>query len=51
LPTATYLARELERSAVEDHCIDNVDRSAQEVAREALRLAGWLDPTGAGKRR
>jgi DNA polymerase III delta prime subunit len=48
LDTATYLAHKLERSPVEDHCIDNVDRTARDVAREALRLAGWLDIRQAG---
>lgn len=46
LDAATYLAQKLERSPVEDYCIDTVERVARDVAREALRLAGWLDPTG-----
>ena len=46
LNAAIYLAQKLERSPVEDHCIDNVERTARDVAREALRFAGWLDTTG-----
>jgi hypothetical protein len=43
LEAASHLVDALERSSVEDFCIDNVDRPAHEVAAEALRLAGWLD--------
>jgi hypothetical protein len=42
LEAAAYLVEALERSPVEDFCIENVDRPAQEVAADALRLAGWL---------
>jgi broad-specificity NMP kinase len=41
---AVHLAQALEREPVEDYTIDTVDRSAREVAAEALRLAGWLEP-------
>ena len=44
LEAAEYLADALERSRVEDFCIDNVDRPARDVAEEALHLAGWLPP-------
>ncbi len=42
---ATHLSDKLERTVVEDHCIDTADRSAREVAEQALRLVGWLSPT------
>jgi hypothetical protein len=44
LAAAARLANELQRSTVEDHRIDTVDRSAREVAADVLRLARWLDP-------
>lgn len=43
LDAATYLAEAMERSPVEDHCIDNIGGSAREVAEEVLRVAGWLE--------
>ena len=39
---AAVLVDRLESTRVEDYCIDNVDRPADEVAAEALRLVGWL---------
>jgi hypothetical protein len=51
LEAAAYLAEAMERSAVEDYCIDNVGRSAHEVAEQALRLAGWLEPDREGAQR
>ena len=39
---AAVLVDRLESARVEDYCIDNVDRPADEVAAEALRLVGWL---------
>lgn len=39
---AAVLVDRLESARVEDYCIDNVDRSADDVAAEALRLVGWL---------
>jgi predicted kinase len=44
LGAAAYLAEALERAGVEDHVVDNDDRPAADAAREALRLAGWLEP-------
>ncbi len=42
LDASTYLAEKMDRFPVEDYLIDNLDRPAQDVAGEALRLAGWL---------
>jgi predicted kinase len=42
LDAATYLAGQMDEARVEDHLIDNADRSAGEVAAEALRLVHWL---------
>jgi hypothetical protein len=45
LDVAGYLAPRLEDAHVEDHVVDNHDRSAAETAAEVLRVAGWL-PAG-----
>ena len=42
LDAATYLTEKMDRFPVEDYLIDNLDRPADDVAGEALRLAGWL---------
>jgi hypothetical protein len=42
LGAAAHLVDEMERCPVEDHVIDNVDRTARETATEALRLVRWL---------
>jgi hypothetical protein len=42
LAAATGLADTMERSAVHDHVVDNASSSPSGVAKEVLRLAGWL---------
>lgn len=42
LDAATALASTMEQDALEDHVVDNLNRTAAETAREALLLAGWL---------
>jgi predicted kinase len=44
LGAAAYTAEVLETAGVEDHLVDNQDRSVGEVAEEVLRLVGWLGP-------
>jgi hypothetical protein len=43
LQAAAHTAAALEHAGVEDHVVDCQDRTVLEVAREALRLAGWVD--------
>lgn len=40
--TASFLFQQQEAAAVEDHVIDNVERSPTDVAVEILQVTGWL---------
>jgi chloramphenicol 3-O-phosphotransferase len=42
LDAATNLVERLRDAGVADHMVDNDGRSPSDVAREALRLTGWL---------
>jgi pimeloyl-ACP methyl ester carboxylesterase len=42
LGAARWLAPRMDRWSAEDHLVENGDRPLGEVAREVLRLAGWL---------
>lgn len=42
LEAATILVDSLETAGVEDHTVDNEDRSPTDVAAEVLRIRGWL---------
>jgi predicted kinase len=42
LGAARWLTPRMDVWAVEDHLVDNGDRPLEEVAREALWVAGWL---------
>jgi hypothetical protein len=45
LDAARYLVRRMAEQKLEDHLVDNGQRPVSEVARQILRLSGWL-PTG-----
>jgi hypothetical protein len=42
LQAAKELSESMEDSGVEDHVVENADRTPAETAAEALRAAGWL---------
>jgi hypothetical protein len=45
LDAARYLVPRMDEQKVEDHLVDNGGRPLPEVAREILRLVGWLPTT------
>jgi len=49
LDAATHTAEVFERAQVEDHLVDNENRSATVVAEEVLHRVGWLPSSARGQ--